>query len=188
MNISEVLGRIITHLERSAIPYMLVGSYASAFHGVLRSTHDIDFVIEAVPDQLRKLVQDLQADGYYAELDAALDAHKHESMFNVIDSESSWKIDLIFRKSREFDQEEFRRRIPAKLFDIELFVASVEDVVISKLEWAKLGGSLRQIEDVSKLLLAHWSTLDQNYLHQWIDALDLHDQWKEAKRMADITD
>ena len=168
--------------------HMLVGSFASTFFGASRSTFDIDLVIEAVPDQLRRLVQDLQADGYYAELDAALNAHKHESMFNVIDSATGWKIDLIFRQSRGFDREEFRRRRLAKLFDIELFVASVEDVIISKLEWAKLGGSQSQIEDVARLLLAHWQALDQNYLHPWIDALALHRQWEDAKRMAEIAD
>lgn len=138
MNASEVLGRITTQLAGSGIPYMLVGSFASSFHGALRSTQDIDLVIEATPDQLRTLVAALQSQGYYADLDTALDARQHESLFNVIDATTGWKIDLIFRKSRSFDQEEFRRRRAAKLYDIQLFVASAEDVVISKLEWAKL--------------------------------------------------
>jgi hypothetical protein len=187
MNVASALGGIVAHLERSAIDYMLVGSFASSFHGSMRSTRDIDLVIEANPDQLRGLVQNLQTAGYYAELDAALDAHRNGSMFNVIDSATGWKIDLIFRKSREFDREEFRRRQPVKLFDIELFVASAEDVIISKLEWAKLGGSQRQIEDVARLLVVHRDALDQNYLHLWIGSLELHEQWENAKAMADIS-
>lgn len=187
MTVSDVLGKIVARLGQRAIPYMLVGSLASAFHGTLRSTRDIDIVIEATPDQLRALVSDLQADNYYAELDAALDAYRHESMFNVIDSATGWKIDLIFRKSRKFDQEEFRRRRSAKLFDIQLFVASAEDVVISKLEWAKLGGSQRQLEDVARVLIAQWKTLDQNYLSLWINALQLQEQWEDAKRSAEIS-
>lgn len=186
MTVSDVLGKIVSCLERRAVPYMLVGSFASAFYGALRSTRDIDVVIEATPDQVRALIQDLQADNYYAELDAALEAHRHESMFNVLDSASGWKIDLIFHKNRAFDREEFRRRRAAKLFDIELFVASAEDVIISKLEWAKLGGSLRQIEDVAKLLVAQWKTLDRSYLSQWISALQLQEQWEVAKRSAQI--
>jgi len=188
MNVSEVLDRITTQLEGSGIAYMLVGSFASSFHGALRSTHDIDFVIEATPDQLRTLVPALQRQGYYVELDAALDAYRNESLFNVIDSTSGWKIDLIFRKSRPFDQEEFRRRVPARLFDIQLFVASAEDVIVSKLEWAKLGGSQRQIEDVGKVLAAQWGSLDQIYLSRWIGELCLQDQWFAAKRFAEIAD
>jgi len=188
MNVSEVLDRITTQLEGSGIAYMLVGSFASSFHGALRSTHDIDFVIEATPDQLRTLVPALQRQGYYVELDAALEAYRNESLFNVIDSTSGWKIDLIFRKSRPFDQEEFRRRRPAKLFDTQLFVASAEDVIISKLEWAKLGGSQRQIEDVANVLAVQWTTLDQDYLSKWVRELQLQEQWSTAKHSAEIDD
>ena len=113
MSVAAVLRKITAHLEQSAISYMLVGSFASSFHGALRSTRDVDFVIEATPSQLHGLIAYLQADNYYAELDAALDALKHESLFNVIDHATGWKIDLIFRQSRPFDQEEFRRRVPA---------------------------------------------------------------------------
>lgn len=124
MNVSDVLGRISKHLDQRGIDYMLVGSFASTYFGASRTTADVDFVIEATPEQLRGLVPDLQSDNYYAELDAALDALKHESLFNLIDNQTDWKIDLIFRKSRAFDREEFRRRVPAKLFDIQLSVAS----------------------------------------------------------------
>jgi len=186
MSAEDVLRKLVAHLDARKIAYMLVGSFASTYFGASRTTLDIDLVIEAAPDQLRGLIADLQADHYYAELDAALLAHDNESMFNVLDSASGWKIDLIFRKNRAFDREEFRRRRTAKLFDIELFVASAEDVIISKLEWAKLGGSLRQIEDVAKLLVAQWKTLDRSYLSQWISALQLQEQWEDARRSAEI--
>jgi hypothetical protein len=68
---------------------------------------DIDMVIAAKPDQIRAFVDSLPASEYYADLDAALEAHKRESLFNVIDLASGWKIDLIIRKSRAFSQEEF---------------------------------------------------------------------------------
>ncbi len=186
MSAARVFGRITGHLDQRGIAYMVVGSFASTYFGALRTTLDIDIVIQATPDQLRGFVADLQADDYYAELDAALEALKHESMFNAIDSATGWKIDLIFRKSRAFDREEFGRRVPAKLFDIQLFVASVEDVVISKLEWAKLGQSQRQIEDVAKVLAVQWNSLDQRYLAKWIGELELQEQWSAAKRSAEI--
>ena len=188
MNPADVFRRIVLHLDRRSIAYMMVGSFAGTYFGLSRSTYDIDIVIEAAPDQLKGLIADLQADNYYAELDAALDALKHESLFNVIDNETGWKIDLIFRKSRSFDQEEFRRRLSAKLFDIQLHVASVEDVIVSKLEWAKLGGSQRQIEDVAKVLNAQWNRLDQDYLSKWIKELQLEQQWSAAKHSAEISD
>ena len=64
---------------------------------------------------------------YYADLDAALDAHQRQSLFNVIDLATGWKIDLIIRKSRAFSHEEFRRRQRVNLHNVSLFVASAED-------------------------------------------------------------
>lgn len=188
MNPAEVFRRIVLHLERRGIPYMLVGSFAGTYFGLSRSTYDLDIVVEAVPDQLEGLIADLQADNYYAELDDGLKALRQESLFNIIDNTTGWKIDLIFRKARSFEIEEFRRRVPAKLFDIQLYVASAEDVVISKLEWAKLGGSQRQIEDVGKVLAAQWKTLDHSYLSKWIKELQLEQQWSAAKGSAEFAE
>jgi hypothetical protein len=76
---------------------MLAGSFASAYYGAPRTTLGIDFVIAATADQLRTFVQLLSKDQYYVDLDAALEARKHQSLFNVVDMETAWKIDLIIR-------------------------------------------------------------------------------------------
>ena len=141
MSVQEVFQRITAALDRSGIGYMLTGSFASAYYGAPRSTQDIDLVIEATAEQLQTFVRNLPSDEYYADLDAALEAHKRQSMFNVIDLATGWKIDLIIRKPRPFSHEEFRRRQLVDLQDLPLFVASIEDVVVSKLEWAKLARS-----------------------------------------------
>ena len=83
---------------------MLSGSFASAHYGAPRSTQDIDLVIAATPAELRAFVEALSGKEYYVDLDSALEAHKRQSMFNVIDLATGWKIDLIIRKSRAFSQ------------------------------------------------------------------------------------
>ena len=85
MNPSEVLRRITAALDRAGIAYMLTGSFASSMYGALRSTMDIDIVIAASRDQVERLVQLLPETEYYVELESALRAYDHESMFNVID-------------------------------------------------------------------------------------------------------
>ena len=110
MNFPEVLQRITVALDRAGVAYMLAGSFASAYYGSLRSTQDMDLVIAATPQQLQRLIQGLPSGEYYADLDAALEAFKRESMFNVIDLRTGWKIDMIICKSRAFSQEEFGRR------------------------------------------------------------------------------
>jgi hypothetical protein len=186
MSIQEAFHRITANLDQSGVAYMLSGSFASAYYGVPRSTQDIDLVVEASPSQLRAFVEGLPASEYYADVDAALEAHQRRSLFNVIDLGTGWKIDLIIRKSRPFSEEEFLRRQRISLYNASLFVASAEDVVISKLEWSRLAKSQRQIEDVAALLRIRWAELDLSYLQKWILELDLKNEWSEARRAAGI--
>jgi hypothetical protein len=186
MSSQDVFRRITAALDQAGIAYMLSGSFASAYYGAPRSTQDIDLVIAATPAQLRAFVQGLPSNEYYVDLDAALEAHKRQSLFNVIDLETGWKIDLIIRKSRAFSEEEFRRRQQINLQDTSLFVVSPEDVVISKLEWAKLAQSQRHIDDAAGILKMRWESLDRFYLEKWILDLGLEMQWTDARRTAGV--
>ena len=164
---------------------MLTGSFASAFHGAPRSTQDIDIVIAADTEQF---VRSLPSAEYYVDLDAALEGHKRQSLFNVIDLATGWKIDLIIRKSRAFSQEEFGRRQLVNAQGPAVFVASAEDVVIAKLEWSKLAQSRRQIEDAATILKLRWELLNRPYTERWISELNLNQEWSSAKRIAEISE
>ena len=78
----------------------------------------------------------------------------------MIDLNTGWKIDFIIRKSRPFSLEEFERRREADVLGTRLYVASAEDVIWSKLEWAKMSGSERQINDVAGILRTQADELD----------------------------
>jgi len=148
------------------------------------TSQDIDLIIDAVPTQLQTFIKLLPADEYYADLAAALAAQKEQSLFNVIDLKTGWKIDLIFRKSRRFSEEEFSRRKGVVLQGIPVSAATAEDLVVAKLEWAKLAQSEKQIEDVAGILAMSRNSLDRMYLEKWITELGLGVQWERAQAMA----
>lgn len=186
MNATEALKRIAAILDAAHIPYMLVGSYASSHYGALRSTKDLDLVIAAIPTQLRNLIDLLPASEYYRDLQMAMDAYRERSMFNVLDMVTGFKIDLIFVKSGDFDQEAFRRRTLETIGGNPISVSTPEDVVIAKLEWARQGQSLRQIEDVVGVIKAEWEAMDKTYLKSWVKKLGLSSQWNDARQKAGI--
>jgi len=68
--------------------------------------------------------------------------------------------------------------------DVSLFVASAEDIVLAKLEWAKLGESQRQIEDAAGIWRMRGDSLDRSYLDKWIGELGLTEQWSLALGIA----
>jgi len=181
---TDVLRRIVARLDAAAIPFMLTGSFANAVHGAPRATQDIDFVIDADEARVRAFVRSLPPTQYYVDEDAAIEALGHESSFNVVDRETGWKIDLIIRKSRPFSVEEFERRQLVDLDGVALAVATPEDTIIAKLEWARASGSARQLEDVASVLRLRGDQLDEQRIRRWVTAFGLTDQWAVARRLA----
>jgi hypothetical protein len=83
MNLENILIEVIDKLEELKIDYMVVGSFASNFYGVPRTTLDADILIQT---DLNKISQFINAvkDDFYADLDIAIDALKERSSFNII--------------------------------------------------------------------------------------------------------
>jgi hypothetical protein len=175
----DFLARLAAKLAAAGIPHMVVGSFASSFHGVPRSSQDLDLVIDPEASSLRRVLGDLPTEEYYADADAALDALRRRSQFNVVDMATAWKADLIVRKARPFSVEEIRRRAEGDLLGARVFVASPEDTLISKLEWAKLGGgSELQLRDAAGILSLRRNELDIPYIERWVAELGLADLWQ----------
>lgn len=62
-----------------------------------------------------------------------------------------------------------------------LYVATVEDTIVAKLEWAEAGGgSERQLEDVRALVELAGDSLDRAYVESWIARLGLEAAWRQA--------
>lgn len=175
-----LLRSIVASLTAIEIPHMVVGSFASTFHGEPRTTRDLDLVIDPSSGQLNRLVEDLDPEKYYVDPDVARDALRRRSMFNVIEAATAWKVDLIIRKARAFSIEELRRREVVTMFETKVATATAEDTVIAKLEWAKQGASDRQLEDVAGILRVRGSDLDRVYIERWVAELELAEQWQRA--------
>jgi hypothetical protein len=173
-------------MEQAGLAYMLTGSFASSIYGRGRASQDIDLIIDANEIQTAKLVDLLRLNDFYAERDAALEACRRKSMFNAIDNVTGIKIDFIFRKPRAFSEEEFQRRQSALVQGVRLLTATAEDIILAKLEWAKLGGSSRQIEDVADILKVRGDELDHAYIEKWIKELGLDTQWAHARQLAGL--
>lgn len=76
------------------------------------------------------------------------------------------------RKNEEYRMVEFARRQQHEISGTKIWVASKEDLILSKLDWARESQSPRQIEDVKNLLSTDY---DKEYLNQWAKKLQLTD-------------
>lgn len=184
MTIGDFLERLVTVMDRLRIPYMVTGSFASSAHGRARATEDIDIVVAPTAEQLHAMLAEFPKDRYYTDEDAAMEALREHSQFNIIDLESAWKADLIVRKDREFSRAEFDRRTPYIVGGRRVYVATAEDVLIAKLEWVQMGESDRQIEDAAGIIQSQDAELDIAYIQHWVRDLGLDEEWRKALEWA----
>jgi len=183
---AQFLQKLIRLIEAAGIPYVVCGSLGSSLHGQPRATNDADIIISPTQAQLAKLLKSLET-GYYVSAEAASEALRQCSMFNVIDSELGWKADLIFRKDGPYQLSEFNRRIKANVMGVDLWILSPEDVILSKLDWAKNTESNLQYRDVLGVIKLQWDKLDWDYLRHWTKELGVEKNFEkvieEAKKL-----
>ena len=180
MSAESILRLAAKTLADLGIPYMVTGSLASAFYGEPRSTQDMDVVVRAKGTDLQELGDRLRDAGLYCASEAILEATEFGGMFNAIDPMTGWKVDFILLKDGAFDRAAFEARRVEELSGVPLHLIRAEDVVVAKLEWAKLGGSERQLRDVVGILMVQGATLDRAKIERWVAELGLEDVWSRA--------
>lgn len=178
------LGDAAALLRAAGIDFMVVGSYASTYHAEPRTTRDVDLVVELDEQGLTRLLDHVDFERYYVPVRSAREAVSGRGQFNLIDLVTGWKLDLIVRRDRPFSREEFARRQRVVMDGVELFVATAEDTILSKLEWAQLGGSDRQMEDAVAVLRVLGASADDAYLDRWAAELGVSELLCRARSEA----
>ena len=175
----EILKTVTTRLEKVNIPYMITGSIAMNYYAVPRMTRDIDIVIELNVVDVDK-VFNIFKDDFYIDQKMIDNAISEEGIFNVIHNEKLIKIDFIIRKSSEYRKLEFNRRLPIDIVGIKMWLVSPEDLVISKIIWAKDNMSELQVNDIDNLLNAV-RDIDRRYIEKWVTLLGLKNVYRRLK-------
>jgi hypothetical protein len=170
VTLSEFLRDVVARLERFSIEYMVGGSTASSVYGEPRTTRDVDIVVEVNAASLRRLIESFEPSSVYVD-DAPDEVISAGQMFNVIDLVGGWKIDLVVRKDRPFSEVEFARRQRVEVLGTAVSMATPEDVILSKLEWAAKSGSSRQLDDARGVVRVQAGRLDLAYLRHWAATL-----------------
>ena len=112
----------------------------------------------------------------------ALQALENRSQFNVIDLASGWKTDFIIAQDSPYARSALARRVLIEIAGTGVYVAAPEDVIIAKLQWAKLGESTRQLQDAAGIVITQASKLDLAYIEHWVCELQLEEQWRTVAK------
>jgi hypothetical protein len=185
--VGQALAALAEALDALAVPWAVGGSLASAAHGEPRATNDIDVVAVLSERQARDLVGRL-GEAFYADADAAADAARRRSSFNIVDTRSFIKLDLFVPPPGPLGEGQLTRRVHLDLFPgvRAIPVLGAEDIVVQKLRWYALGGEVsdRQWRDIVSVLRIRGSDLDTGYLDTVAEAAGLVALLLRARRDA----
>ncbi len=148
---------------------MISGSIALNIYTIPRMTRDIDIVVELSDKQVNEFIS-LFPDSYYDE-GVIRDEIKRQGMFNIIDHATGFKIDFIIRKESDYHKLAFSRRRKLKELNTELWVISIEDLIIAKIIWIQQFQSEKQMNDTKNLILN--PDIDMPYIISWCQKLKL---------------
>jgi hypothetical protein len=179
----DIIRDISEKFSRAGVRFMLTGSIAMNYYAQPRMTRDIDVVID-INTETATAVLALFAEDYYVDAEAIGSAIAHESLFNLIHQETVIKVDCIVRKRSEYRRCEFDRRGQVTIQDFPTWIVSKEDLIISKLYWAKDSHPEFQLRDVRNLLQTDY---DAEYINRWTRELGLDGLLKECLDERHIT-
>lgn len=177
MEPSDPAFAVIDALEKSLVPYMLVGSHSSNFYGIPRSTRDADFVIELGNRSIVEIEPFLPAT-YHLSRQVEFETLTG-SLKNVIRVEGTRYLVELFRLTSDpYHESRFSRRRKVPMHGREVWIPTAEDVIIQKMRW----GRSKDVDDARDVLSIQGSALDWNYIHHWCDIHNTRQLLDELRR------
>ncbi|MCA9312032.1 MAG: hypothetical protein KDA21_12545 [Phycisphaerales bacterium] len=169
-------------LEALGIPYFTTGSMASTLYGEPRFTNDVDVVIRLPAGDVMPLCAAFPGPEFYVSPEAARDAARHATQFNVIHPGSGLKVDFMVAEETEFNRSRFQRVRPVVIAPgVTVNFASPEDVILRKLQYFQEGGSEKHLRDIRGILRLCEPPIDDAYVRVWARTLGVEEEWARAR-------
>jgi hypothetical protein len=171
--------RVAVFLESMAIPYRVVGSFASMAYGEPRFTNDIDILADVRQDHVAAFLEAFPAPEHYLSEAAMRAAIAQPGQFNIIHIPSGLKVDMIVLGTDDYARTEIQRgRRLTSPGECDVWFASPEDVILNKLIYYREGRSEKHLRDIHSMLVIQQDAIDRDYIDSWAARLGVLEQWR----------
>ncbi|MCK4341052.1 MAG: hypothetical protein KAY37_04935 [Phycisphaerae bacterium] len=181
MTSNDAVAAMIDALEAVNVPYMLVGSYSCNAYGVARSTKDADFVVQLQPEAVHELCEQL-GNQFRLDPQMSFETVTGTTRHIVHIKNSPFRIELFCVSDEPHDLERFARRRVVEVWGRKVYHPAAEDVVVTKLRWAKHGQRSKDTDDVRNVIAVQGDNLDWDYIHRWCDEHGTRELLDEIRR------
>lgn len=165
---NEATRRMIEAFQAAGVEYFLAGSYSSNYYGVFRATKDADFVA----------VLKGKTSAWIRALDPAFELSEQPSFETVTGTMREtvnvpsvpFEIKVFHLSEDPHDLSRFarRREVSDEIIGCKVCLPTAEDVIITKLRWAKIAKRAKDSEDVRDVIAVQGDeVLDWDYIHHW---------------------
>ncbi len=185
--IYEVITIVSKALRDAGIEYAITGSVASGMYGEPVSTQDVDIVVRMNEAQARTFTLALPQ-RFYRNEESVANAARIGGMVNVIDMDTTFKVDLSVVPMTAFHRSVFERRQRVELQPggEALDVVSPEDIILMKLLWRKDSRSVKQWENALSVARVRGARMDWKYLFVQAKTLGIEDDLEKLRDEAGI--
>lgn len=176
--IENALSRLKKIFRATKLNYVIVGGIAVIHYGHIRTTQDIDLIIEDDVSKLSQFVSLLDAYEFDVMKDQFEMAYKEKTNISIFDKKSFLRRDIkIADKKREY--EVLNNAMRETIFGKELFITPLEYVLIGKLIY------MGQIDDIpDSEILEYQDVIDfLTIYHANRDRIDIPFLKQKAKEM-----
>ena len=162
----QLLTKLAIELDKSKIPYMVIGGQAVLVYGEPRLTKDIDITLGIGAEGIDRVKTVIKRLGLKI-LAKNIDKFVHKTMVcPAIDKKSGIRIDFIFSFT-PYEQQAIKRARKIKLGKQGINFASLEDLIIHKM----IAKRERDIEDVKTIILKN-PKFNKSYILKWLKDFD----------------
>jgi predicted nucleotidyltransferase len=150
---------VLSPLEQAGVRYLIVGGVAVVLHGYLRTTLDLDLVVQLEPDNLERALKALAELGFQPRVPVPLTSfsdpqiretwarEKNMQVFSLWHQDHpGFAVDLFLQEPFDFDAA-YRRAVRVPLQRVQATVVSREDLMAMK----RAAGRSRDLEDIEAL-------------------------------------
>ena len=168
----EILQFVCDYLNRTAIDYAIVGGVAVMYHGVPRTTVDIDFIFQINDEEIAAFVDFLNSKGFEASADDLRIALSENSHCTAFYENSLLRLDIQGVNSL-FDRMTLERAVSVVFLNTTIKLGTAEDTLVNKI----LFQSEQDLRDALGILFRNREQLDFEYIESTCKMLNILDKW-----------
>lgn len=177
---------VLDALDALQLKYLVGGAVAVWAWGDVRTTRDLDLVVELPVEAIADLSRELAQRDMLVPADIILDIllnSRSDLAINAIHMYSGYKAELfLLRPGDVYRAQALERRL---LVDLgppigEVWVHSPEDLILYKLRYFRISRQPKHVRDIASIMLTLGNELELDYIASWSERMGLTETWQEV--------